>query len=204
MAPPPRGRPPLSSLAMVVPRLGAEGLRVGQLATFTAPDLLILDDVGLRPLEGEEPIDLYEVIKALYERGSMIVTSNRTLEDWYPLFLDDLIASAAMGPPVAPRPRGRDGRPLLPQPAGRQARRLRRLGPIADVSQHPISLVEPGGPAPKGGSAWPSWRAVFPATPSTPCQPLQARFANHVTRLFQPLEGGSIWPSQGWLNIAEP
>jgi DNA replication protein DnaC len=63
---------------------------------FTAPDVLILDDVGLRPLEGEEPIDLYEVIKARYERGSMIVTSNRALEEWYPLFLDDLIASAAM------------------------------------------------------------------------------------------------------------
>jgi DNA replication protein DnaC len=63
---------------------------------FTAPDLWILDDVGLRPLEGEEPIDLYEVIKARYERGSMIVTSNRALEEWYPLFLDDLIASAAM------------------------------------------------------------------------------------------------------------
>ena len=26
----------------------------------------------------------------------MIVTSNRALEEWYPLFLDDLIASAAM------------------------------------------------------------------------------------------------------------
>ena len=63
---------------------------------FTAPDLLILDDLGLRPLEGDEPIDLYEVIRARYERGSMIVTSNRALEEWYPLFLDDLMASAAM------------------------------------------------------------------------------------------------------------
>ena len=26
----------------------------------------------------------------------MIVTSNRALEEWYPLFLDDLMASAAM------------------------------------------------------------------------------------------------------------
>lgn len=63
---------------------------------FTAPDLLIVDDLGLRPLDGDEPIDLYEVIRARYERGSMIVTSNRALEEWYPLFLDDLMASAAM------------------------------------------------------------------------------------------------------------
>jgi DNA replication protein DnaC len=63
---------------------------------FTTPQLLVVDDLGLRPLEGDEPIDLYEIIKQRYERGSMIVTSNRALEEWYPLFLDDLIASAAM------------------------------------------------------------------------------------------------------------
>ena len=63
---------------------------------FTSPDLLIVDDLGLRPLEGDEPIDLYEIIRQRYEHGSMIVTSNRALEEWYPLFLDDLIASAAM------------------------------------------------------------------------------------------------------------
>jgi DNA replication protein DnaC len=63
---------------------------------FTAPDLLILDDLGLRPLEGDEPLDLYEIIRERYERGAMIVTSNRDLDEWYPLFLDDLMASAAM------------------------------------------------------------------------------------------------------------
>jgi DNA replication protein DnaC len=67
-----------------------------KLLRFTTPDLLIVDDLGLRPLEGEEPIDLYEVIRQRYERGAMIVTSNRALEEWYPLFLDDLMASAAM------------------------------------------------------------------------------------------------------------
>ena len=63
---------------------------------FTTPDLLIIDDLGLRPLAGDEPIDLYEVIRGRYERGAMIVTSNRALDEWYPLFHDDLMASAAM------------------------------------------------------------------------------------------------------------
>jgi DNA replication protein DnaC len=67
-----------------------------KLLRYTAPALLIIDDLGLRPLEGDEPIDLYEIIRARYERGSMIVTSNRALEEWYPLFRDDLMASAAM------------------------------------------------------------------------------------------------------------
>lgn len=67
-----------------------------KLLRFTTPDLLILDDLGLRPLAGDEPIDLYEVIRQRYERGGMIVTSNRAIEEWHPLFLDELIASAAM------------------------------------------------------------------------------------------------------------
>jgi DNA replication protein DnaC len=67
-----------------------------KLLRFTAPELLIVDDLGLRPLNADEPIDLYEIIRQRYERGSMIITSNRALDEWYRLFLDDLIASAAM------------------------------------------------------------------------------------------------------------
>jgi DNA replication protein DnaC len=66
------------------------------LARLAAPDLLIVDDLGLRPLEGDEPIDLYEVIRQRYERGAMVLTSNRAIEEWSPLFVDELLASAAM------------------------------------------------------------------------------------------------------------
>jgi DNA replication protein DnaC len=67
-----------------------------KLSRFTTPDLLIVDDVGLRPLDGQEPLDLYEVIRGRYEKGSMVLTSNRAVEEWYPLFRDELMASAAM------------------------------------------------------------------------------------------------------------
>ena len=63
---------------------------------FVAPDLLIIDDLGLRPLRHDEPIDLYEVIRQRYEHGSTIITSNRAIEEWPPLFGDPLMASAAM------------------------------------------------------------------------------------------------------------
>ena len=63
---------------------------------FTTPRLLIVDDIGLRPLVGDEPIDLYEVIRQRYEHGSTIFTSNRALEEWPPLFGDMLLASAAL------------------------------------------------------------------------------------------------------------
>lgn len=67
-----------------------------RLLKFTGPELLIIDDLGLRPLRQDEPGDLYEVIRQRYERGAMIITSNRAVEEWFPLFGDALLASAAM------------------------------------------------------------------------------------------------------------
>jgi DNA replication protein DnaC len=67
-----------------------------RMSRFVSPDLLIIDDLGLRPLAHDEPMDLYEVIRSRYERGSMIITSNRAIEEWPPLFLDQLLAGAAM------------------------------------------------------------------------------------------------------------
>ena len=63
---------------------------------FTSPELLVIDDLGLRPLVSDEPIDLYEIIRKRYERGSTIISSNRAVEEWPPLFGDLLLASAAM------------------------------------------------------------------------------------------------------------
>jgi len=47
-------------------------------------------------LKDQEPEDLYEIIRHRYERGAIVVTSNRAVEEWYPLFGDELLASAAM------------------------------------------------------------------------------------------------------------
>jgi DNA replication protein DnaC len=67
-----------------------------KLTQLAKADLLIIDDLGLRPLKGNEPEDLYEIISRRYERGAMVITSNRAVEEWYPLFGDPLLASAAM------------------------------------------------------------------------------------------------------------
>lgn len=63
---------------------------------FTGPALLILDDLGLRSLAPEEASDLYDLIRLRYERGSILITSNRALEELPSVFGDPLLASAAM------------------------------------------------------------------------------------------------------------
>lgn len=67
-----------------------------RLLRFTAPDLLIVDDLGLRPLRHEEPEDLYEIIRQRHQRGATVITSNRAVEEWAPLFGDRLLAAAAL------------------------------------------------------------------------------------------------------------
>jgi DNA replication protein DnaC len=58
--------------------------------------LLVLDDFGLEPLSEEQQADLYEIICRRYNRGSIIITSNRDFGEWMGVFSNTLMASAAM------------------------------------------------------------------------------------------------------------
>ncbi|RME21707.1 MAG: hypothetical protein D6806_14235 [Deltaproteobacteria bacterium] len=49
-------------------------------------------------LRQDEPEDLYEIIRLRYEKGSMVITSNRAVEEWPPLFGDALMASSMPEP----------------------------------------------------------------------------------------------------------
>jgi hypothetical protein len=81
-----RGAPRLAS--------GPE-LREEAPALHDAPTSSSSTTLACAPLEREEPLDLCEIIRARYERGARILTSNRAIEEWYSLFPDDLMASAA-------------------------------------------------------------------------------------------------------------
>lgn len=74
----------------------ADGTYQRRLNTYLKPDLLIIDDFGLRPLRPPGPEDLYDVISQRYERGSILLTSNRSPAEWFELFPDPLLASAAL------------------------------------------------------------------------------------------------------------
>ncbi len=59
-------------------------------------DLLIIDDFGLRRFNHEQSSDLYEVIIERHKRSSTIFTSNRTIDEWIPLFDDPILAQSAL------------------------------------------------------------------------------------------------------------
>ena len=74
----------------------ADGTLEKRFQTYLRPDLLVLDDFGLKALHPPAPADLYDIINGRYERGSIILTSNRAPEEWSDLFGDPLLASAGL------------------------------------------------------------------------------------------------------------
>ena len=64
--------------------------------SLLAPDLLIIDDFGLRRLNAQQSSDFYEIVVERHRRSSTIVTSNRSIEEWIPLFDDPILAQSAL------------------------------------------------------------------------------------------------------------
>lgn len=74
----------------------ADGSWERRFNTYLRPDLLILDDFGLKPIQPPGPEDLYDVINERYEKASILLTSNRAPSEWTDIFLDPLLASAGL------------------------------------------------------------------------------------------------------------
>ncbi len=78
------------------PRPVKRAVSLSRRAAYLRPDLLILDDFGLKPIPTPGPEDLYDVINERYETGSILLNSNRAPNEWPDLFLDPLLASAGL------------------------------------------------------------------------------------------------------------
>ena len=66
------------------------------LAKYLRPDLLIIDDMGMKQLPKHSGEYLFEIIMRRYETRSTIMTSNRPLEDWGKLVGDVPSATAIL------------------------------------------------------------------------------------------------------------
>jgi DNA replication protein DnaC len=66
------------------------------LARYLKPDLLIIDDMGMKQLPKRSGEYLFEIIMRRYELRSTVMTSNRPLEDWGKLLGDVPSATAIL------------------------------------------------------------------------------------------------------------
>lgn len=79
-------------------RADHDGVAATKIKTYTAPTVLVIDDVGLIRLKSPaEAAWFFEIVNTRYEKGHpTIVTTNRGLPDWGEIFGDTVVAAAIL------------------------------------------------------------------------------------------------------------
>lgn len=73
-----------------------DGGLIRRLRAYTRPELLVIDELGYLPIDKQGADLLFQVVSARYERGSIILTSNRAFKEWGQVFNDNTIAAAVI------------------------------------------------------------------------------------------------------------
>lgn len=73
-----------------------KGTLKAELRRYTAPALLVLDEVGYLPIDQHGADLLFQVISARYERGSIVLTTNKAFKQWPTIFNGDSTITAAV------------------------------------------------------------------------------------------------------------
>ena len=67
-----------------------------KLKSYITPTLLIIDEVGYLPLDKLQSNLLFQVVSKRYERGSIVMTSNKGFSDWGEVFAGDPVIASAL------------------------------------------------------------------------------------------------------------
>jgi DNA replication protein DnaC len=73
-----------------------EGRLDRRLRIYLAPKILIIDEMGYLPLDDLGATIFFQLVSARYERGSIILTSNKSYGEWGSIFGDPIIATAIL------------------------------------------------------------------------------------------------------------
>jgi len=74
----------------------AEGRLEERLSFYAKPKLLIIDELGYLPFEPNAAHLFFQLVSRRYERGSLLITSNRSVGEWGEVFGDAVVATAIL------------------------------------------------------------------------------------------------------------
>lgn len=83
-------------LVAALAKAHAEGRLEEKLRYYGKPKLLIIDELGYLPLERNAAHLFFQLIVRRYERGSVLLTSNRSVGEWGAVFDDVVVATAIL------------------------------------------------------------------------------------------------------------
>ena len=67
-----------------------------ELKRYTRPDLLIIDELGYLPIDQRAANLLFQVISGRYERGSIVLSTNKVFKHWSSIFCNDATLTSAI------------------------------------------------------------------------------------------------------------
>jgi DNA replication protein DnaC len=67
-----------------------------RLRVYVRPRILVIDEVGYLPLDSLAANLFFQVVSARYERGSILLTSNKNFGEWGELLGDPILATAVL------------------------------------------------------------------------------------------------------------
>ncbi len=73
-----------------------EGRLEERLTIYAKPKLLIVDELGYLPLERSSAHLFFQLVSRRYEKGSILLTSNRSVSEWGDVFGDNVVATAIL------------------------------------------------------------------------------------------------------------
>lgn len=73
-----------------------EGRLDRRMKVYLAPKVQVIDEMGYLPLDEMGATIFFQLVSARYERGSIILTSNKSYGDWGAIFGDPIIATAIL------------------------------------------------------------------------------------------------------------
>lgn len=73
-----------------------EGRLDRRMRVYLAPKVLVIDEMGYLPMDDLGATIFFQLVSARYERGSIILTSNKSYGDWGSIFGDPIIATAIL------------------------------------------------------------------------------------------------------------
>lgn len=86
----------LADLLSQLARAEREGRLSERIRFFCRPALLIVDEIGYLPVVPGGGNLFFQLVNARYERGAMILTSNRGFAEWGEVFGDPVVATALL------------------------------------------------------------------------------------------------------------
>ncbi|PDT76174.1 IS21-like element helper ATPase IstB [Sinorhizobium sp. BJ1] len=86
----------LADLITSLSRAEREGRLQERIRFFCRPSLLIVDEIGYLPVIAGGGNLFFQLVNARYDRGAMILTSNRGFAEWGEVFGDPVVATALL------------------------------------------------------------------------------------------------------------